>query len=382
MLYNVIKIVIKNKIKKYPMNQKKIILIIAIVIATAAAAASGLFFYFQNKKDASQAPNQIKEEAKKEEVKKEEAINPLRLDYAVNNFGPGGANAFSYYIESKKTCGDREAYLGLMKVQNNNDPSRSQYAKFSIYADNGQMAASQWNNESNMAFDDAAPFYNETSLPLAISEIFAYAGKNFSSNEYWEAKDPIVLKNVSTGRSTGSYSVIPLEEDNSGLVPCKKFKVVAKTTNMDGYFTACVARGIGGISLPIMVSFAFQGEQGPSWNLKSFTNEKSGIAWVPQCLKPVICNYVAEPSQAEKISCNSKKGNFENDFDSQGCIKEYKCLTEIEKANAEISKMQNPSCQINQNVLNKYLQCRKNNKPNFEQTGYNDQGCLTDINCR
>jgi hypothetical protein len=251
-----------------------------------------------------------------------------------------------------------------------------------MFADNGQMAVSQWNNESNLAFDDAAPFYNETNLPLAISEIFAYAGKNFSSSEYWEAKDPIVLKNVSTGRSTGSYSVIPLEEDSSGLVPCKNFKVVAKTTNMDGYFTACVAREIGGVSLPIVVSLAFQNEQGPGWKLKNFANEKSGIAWVPQCLKPVVCNYVAEPSQTEKISCGAKGGQFENNFDSQGCITEYKCLTELEMAAAAISRVQNPSCQVDQTVLNKYVQCRKNNKPNFGQTRYDDQGCLADINCR
>ncbi len=360
------------------MDQKKIVLIAAAIITIAAI--SGLFFYSQNKKNTSPAPSQIKE-IEKAEIK-EEAISPLRLDYTINNFGPGGANAFSYYIESKKTCGDREAYLGLMKVQNNNNPTQSQYAKFSIFSDNGQTAASQWNNETSLAFDDAIPFYNETNLPLMLNEIFVYAGKNFNSKEYWETKDPIVLKDVSTGKSTGSYSVIPLEEDNSGLVPCKKFKVIAKTTNMDGYFTACVAKEIGGISLPFIVSFAFQNEQGPSWSLKSFANEKSGIAWVSQCLKPVVCNYVAEPSQTEKITCISKGGQFENAIDGQGCIKEYKCLTEIEKANAEISKMQNPSCQINQTVLNKYLQCRKDNKPNFEQTGYDGQGCLTDINCR
>jgi hypothetical protein len=363
------------------MSQKKIILIVAVSIA-AIATALGLFFYFGNKKAASQTPNQTGEETKKEEVKKEEPIDPLRLDYTINNFGPGGASTISYYIESKKTCDSRAAYLGLMKVQNNNDQAQTQYAKFSMFADNGQMAVSQWNNESNMAFDDSAPFYNETNLPLAISEIFAYAGKNFNSDEYWETKDPIVLKNVTTGRTTGNYSVIPLEEDSSGLVPCKKFKVVAKTTNMDGYFTACVARKIGDISLPIMISFAFQGEQGPKWELKSFTNEKSGIAWVPQCLKPVACNYVVEPSQTEKNSCNAKGGQFENNFNDQGCITEYKCLTNLEIAEETISRVQNPSCQINQTVLNKYVQCRKNNKPNFEQTGYDEQGCLTDINGR
>jgi hypothetical protein len=364
------------------MDQKKIILITFAIIAMAAAAAAGLFFYSQNQKNASQTPTQTKEEPKKEEIKKEEAINPLRLNYTMNNSGPGGANTISYYIESKKTCGNREAYLGLTKIQNNNDPTRSQYAKFSVFTDNGQMAASQWNKETSLAFDDAVSYYNELDMPFLINDIFSYAGKNFNSNEYWETKDPIVLKDVSTGRSTGSYSIIPLEENSSSSIPCKNFKIIAKTTNTDGYFTACVAKKIGDVDLPTIVSFAFENEQGPSWRLESFTNEKSGIAWVPQCLTPVACNYVAEPSQAEKISCSAKGGNFESDSDEQGCIREYKCLTEIERAETEISKFQNPSCQINQNVLNKYLQCRKNNKPNLEQTGYDDKGCLTDINCR
>jgi len=364
------------------MDQKKIVLIAAAIIAIAATAATGLFFYSQNQKDTSQTPAQTKEEPKKEEVKKEGTVNPLRLNYTMSNSGPGGANTISYYIESKKICGDREAYLGVTKIQNNNNPSQPQYAKFSIFADNGQMAASQWNKETNLAFDDATSSYNELDLPFIINDIFSYAGKNFNSNEYWETKDPIVLKDVSTGRSTGSYSIIPLEENSSSSIPCKNFKIVAKTTNTDGYFTACVARKIGDVNLPIVVSFAFENEQGPSWKLESFANEKSGIAWVPQCLSPVVCNYVAEPSQTEKISCSSKGGNFESDSDEQGCIKEYKCLTEIEKANAAISRVQSPSCQINQAVLNKYLQCQKNNKPNFDQTGYDDKGCLTDITCR
>lgn len=354
------------------MKQKKITLIIVAVIGIAIVA--GLVFYFQGKRNTGETPGSTKE--------KEEVITPLRLDYTIKNFGPGGANTFSYYIEKKKSCDNREAYLGLIKIQSNDDNSQPQYAKFTIFADNGQTAVTSWSNETNMAFDDIAPFYNELNLPLMLNELFVYAGKNFNSNEYWETENPVLLKDVSTGRSMGDYSIIPLEEDSNGLVPCKKFKIVMKTTNTDGYFTACVARKIGDISLPFIVSFAFQNEQGPSWELKSFASEKSGIAWVPQCLKPVTCAYITEPSQAERIACSSGGGQIENDFDEQGCIKEYKCLAQLEIASLAISRVQNSGCQINQAVLNKYLQCRKNNMPNFDPVAYDNQGCLIDINCR
>ncbi|MFA5746579.1 MAG: hypothetical protein WC926_00680 [Candidatus Paceibacterota bacterium] len=363
------------------MDQKKITLTAAAIIAIAATAGAGFFFY---KNNASQTADQAGQNSEKGALV-EQPIIPLRLDYTINNFGPGGSNGsstLSYYVESKKTCGDREAYLGLMKVENGNDPSRSQYAKFSIFADNGQMAVSQWNNETSMAFDDAAAFYNEMDLPTVVSDIFSYSSKNFNSSEYWEAKEPIILKDVSTGRSIGNYSIIPLEEDNSKLVPCKKFKIIAKTSNMDGYFTACIAKEISGVSVPLVVSFAFENEQGPSWELKSFSNEKSGIAWVPQCLAPVSCEYVAEPSQNERTACNAKDGQYESVPDEKGCVKEYACKTYLEMANETISRFQNPNCQIDQTVLDKYLQCRKDNKPNFDPANYDDQGCLTDIDCR
>lgn len=360
------------------MNQKNIILIVVVIIAIAIIL--GLAFYFQGRK--KEGILGTEGTAGLNEEKKEETITPLRLDYTINNFGPGGANTLSYYIEKKKSCDNREAYLGLIKVQTNDKNSQPQYAKITIFTDNGEMAVTSWSNETNMAFDDITPFYNELDLPLMLNEIFVYAGKNFNSNEYWETENPILLKDVSTGRSKGNYSIIPLEEDNSGLVPCKKFKIVMKTTNVDGYFTACVARKIGDISLPFIVSFAFQNEQGPSWELKSFTSEKSGIAWVPQCLKPVTCAYVTEPSQTERIVCNSGGGQIENDFDEKGCIKAYKCMSQSDRAKEAISRVQNPTCQINQIVLNKYLQCLKNNIPNFDTTKYDNQGCLTDINCR
>jgi hypothetical protein len=364
------------------MKQKTMVL--SGVIVAALAISGGLFFYFQNKET---TPIPILQSETKNEAAKakpaEESITPLRLDYAISNFGPGQNNTISYYIENKTICDNRPAYLGLMEIQSNDKNSQTQYAKFTIYADNGQMAVSTWVNETGMAFDDAVSRYNDLDLPLMLNGLFAYAGKNFNDSEYRETTSPILLKNVSTGQSTGDYSIIPQENDNSGAIPCKKFKMVVKSTNTDGFFNACVAQKIGDINLPFVVSMAFENAQGPGWTLKSSSNEKSKVAWIPQCLVPITCENIAQPAQSERTACNLRNGQIETNFDQQGCITEYKCMTQAEIASATIARMQNPQCSVSQKVIDKYLQCRKNNMPNFDPAGYDQQGCLVDIvNCR
>lgn len=365
------------------MKQKTMVL--GGVVILVLAISGGLFFYFQNEKTIP-APILRQSEQKKEDAETkpaEESITPLRLDYAISNFGPGQSNTISYYIENKTTCDNRPAYLGLMEIRPNDKNSQTQYAKFTIYADNGQMAVSTWVNETGMAFDDAVSKYNDLDLPLTLNRLFAYAGKNFNDREYWETTSPILLKNVFTGQSTGDYSIIPQENDDTGAVPCKKFKMVVKSTDTDGFFNVCVARKIGDINLPFVVSMAFENAQGPGWTLKNFANEKSKIAWIPQCLAPVACENIIQPAQSERTACNLRGGQIETNFDQQGCVTEYKCMTQAEIAAATIARMQNPECLVSQKVLDKILQCRKNNLPNFDPAGYDNSGCLADIaNCR
>lgn len=360
------------------------VLVVAAVIALAIIA--GLIFYFLNNKPvAPVATVQEKSATKTEEPAKikEETITPLHLEYALKNFGPGNSNAISYYIENKTVCDGRDAYLGVAKFQTGGNNPQMQYAKFTIYTDNGQMAISTWVNETGMAFDDAISKYNDMNLPLMLSEIFTYAGKNLNSAEYWRTESPILLKGVYTGQSMGDYSIVPQENDNTGAVACKKFKIIVKSTNTDGYFNSCVAQKINDIDLPFTVSMAFENAQGPSWTLKSFDNEKSGIAWIPQCLLPVACKYIAAPPQSEKTACAANGGQIETNYDEQGCAAEYKCMTQTDRAAAAIKRMQNPECPVNQKVADKVLQCWKNNQPNFDPNGYDNAGCMINIaNCR
>lgn len=143
------------------MKQKIKILLSAIVAILVLVAISGLFVYYRNK-NTGQTPVPVQKEAEikasgTEIDQKEETITPLRLDYAINNFGPGGNGTMSYYIENKTTCDNRQAFLGLMKMQSNDKNLQPQYGKFSLFSDNGQIAVSQWNNETSLAFDDAKP---------------------------------------------------------------------------------------------------------------------------------------------------------------------------------------------------------------------------------
>lgn len=366
------------------MEQRGIALIVVALIVLAVLALGAGGYYFISKKGAAPEPASQQPSAQKTEgakVAEEKAITPLHLEYSIKNFGPTQNGTISYYFESTKQCNGRSAYLGLMKIGGMGNDFQTQYAKVTAYADNGQLAISQWKGENDLAFDDAKPTYNDLNIPLVMNEIFAYAGKNFNAPENWTGTEPILLKDVVTGRSKGNYSIVRQDENTSGVVPCTNFKIFAKASNMDGTVNVCVAKKIGEIKLPFVVSLSMPG-QGPSWELKSFSSERSGVAMIPQCLDMVSCAYVAEPQQAERSQCDNQKGRIASDFDDKGCILKYKCMAESDDAREAIGRVQPPSCGVNQAVLEKYLECRKNKMPNFDPSRYDNSGCLLDMNCR
>ncbi|MCX6742803.1 MAG: hypothetical protein NT116_01045 [Candidatus Parcubacteria bacterium] len=269
-------------------------------------------------------------------------------------------------------------------VDSGKENSPPGFAKITIFSDNGETAVSRFENEDKLAFDDMQSEYDQLNIYLTLNSIFAYAGKNFNSPDVWSATAPIILKNVDSGMSLTDYSVIRQEEQTTGVLPCQKFKIVAKGTNMNGTINFCVAKEINKIRLPFVVSFAFgnPGEGGPSWQLKSYSQEKSGVVFVPQCLEPVKCVYIKEPVQAERNSCAARGGQIEQQRTEQGCVTEYKCLTQEEIVSESMSRMQSPGCSINQAVKNKLLSCRKNNQPNFDISKYDENGCALSATCR
>ncbi len=325
-----------------------------------------------------------------------EVFEPLKLSYELKNFGPVGPNGklgITIYLEGKQQCAGRDAYVGVMKTDSDGQNSSqsdspqenySQWSKITVFADNGEIAVSRAENEDKLAFDDMQSEYDQLNISLTLNSIFAYAGKNFNSSDVWTSATPVILKNVDSGMSLTDYSVIRQEEQTTGVLPCQKFKIVAKGTSMEGTINACVAKEVNKIKLPFVVSMAFgdQGQGGPSWQLVSYSKERSGITYAPQCMEPVKCAYIKEPTQTERNVCNAKGGQIEQQRTEQGCVAEYKCLTQEEIINNRLSQMQRPGCLINEAIKNKLFGCRKNNQPNFDVTNYDESGCAASVACR
>ncbi len=360
----------------------KILILLAVILLAIAAAAG---FLWMSARKASPLPENMPLSVSNDgdetppAAPEPQTIAPLRLDYELKNFGPGQNITLSYFFEKKQTCARGAAYLGVAKLVSSDGRFNNQYAKLAAYEDSGELGLSTWTNEGSLAFDDAVPYFNEMNVPLFVSELFIAAGKNFNDEEYWRSGAPVILKDVVFGRSKGNYSIIYQGEDAAAAIPCTKFKIVGKTTNMDGYFNVCVAKKINEVNLPFMVYMEFENEQGPQWQLKNAAKEESGIAWTPQCLEAVKCPYVAEPASDDRSRC---AGQIEPKTDSSGCVEEYRCVSEIDRAKEAIARAQNPDCAIDQKLLEKYLACRKNNQPNYDPVKYGEDGCLRDINCR
>jgi hypothetical protein len=313
----------------------------------------------------------------------EEAFKPIELVYKVKNFGPGKEVTATFWLEEQKKCGSRDAYLGIVKLAGDGSGFQGAMAKITVFKDNGEMAVSRFvSREEEMAFDDLTSIYNDFPLPLMVNSIFAYAGENFNSHKIWNATSPMILKNVDNGMSMANYSIIRQTEDASGILPCQKFKLIVKGTNVDGYFVACAAKPTEELRLPLTVSFAFENEQGPSWALLSYANRKSGIDWFPQCLNAVRCKYVPRWSDAQRRGCETGAGEVQAVTDEKDCITAYRCFTQDELVEQSISRVQRPGCGIDPGVKSKLLACRKNDQMNYDTIEYDEGGCLLDIRCR
>jgi hypothetical protein len=308
-------------------------------------------------------------------------FKPLKLEYTAGNLGPLSGATATYWLDQRATCDGREAYQGIMKISSAQEEVEGMIAKITVYADNGEMATSNFDkDEEALVFDDAVSYLNEFNLLLTVNSLFAYAGDNFNTSSVWDTTTPVALSDVDSGTSVSDYSLIKQDETTVGDVSCQQFKIVAKGTNVDGYFTGCVSRELG-ISLPFIVSFAFENEQGPHWELTAHASESSGITYLPQCLEPIRCIYVAQPAEDVRTQCETSGGQQEQIRDEHGCTTEYRCVSGEEYATERIRQYQNPACDVNEAVKNELVQCQQDGKPNFDGL-YNEHGCIYDIECR
>ncbi|MCX6776292.1 MAG: hypothetical protein NT130_05595 [Candidatus Micrarchaeota archaeon] len=286
----------------------------------------------------------------------------------------------TYWLEDEKNCSARASVLGLLTMQGASIGGQP-YAKVTVYLDNGEIAVSNWQSESDLSFDTAKPQAMDIDFLLLMNYIFNSAGKNFMNDPIWNSTEPIILKEVNLFGSESNISIAKLSESTSGVVPCTEFNVAIKRTTSSEQLIACVARITDTNPLPYIVYLKPKGgEGGFSWNLESVEKAKSSIAKYPQCLSPVICPKVKTLTQEEWNACNQQGGSVESIRDSDNCITEYRCMSSEERAEMQIKGSQAPNCQVSQQLIDALAACWEQQKnANFDR---DNNGCITGLTCQ
>lgn len=311
-------------------------------------------------------------------------FTPLKLVYSLKNFGTDKDITATFWLDKKENCNGREAYLGLVKLTGDTLGEAGLTAKLTVYADNGEVSMSKFISRDNeLVFGDFIPQYNDLPILLPLNSIFAFAGQNFITSDVWNSSTPTLLNQVDSGVSLTDYAIIPDGEDINGILPCQKFKIVAKGTDMNGALSGCFAKEINGVKLPFTVSFAFEDmTNGPQWHLQSFTNESSGIGWQQQCLPTVTCARVQHLSDAEKSTCFGRGGTEEPVKDKYGCVQSYRCQSMEEAADKALAAQQREDCPVSAALRAQVIRCRAQNQNNFEIIKYNNSGCALELVCK
>ncbi|MEK6953570.1 MAG: hypothetical protein AABX01_01065 [Candidatus Micrarchaeota archaeon] len=311
-----------------------------------------------------------------------EAFQPLRLDYEFKQSGgsqggPSRNQYFTLWLNEKKDCGSRKAYLGVM--QSSEDRSMPEqntaWSKITIYEDDGTMATTNWAGKSDLAFDNAKSANMDFNFFLTLNDIFASAGKNFLTDEVWKSATPVILKNVKFGNNYANLSIMKGDEESGLTIPCTKFLLLEQgqgPSEMD----ACVAKITKKMPLPFTVSYKIANDF--DMELAKVSNEKSSVVYYPQCLEKVSCTPVAQPAQNEQDACRQKNGQFDPINDDRNCVTKYACRTDRDRIIADLR--QAASCGAPSDaIISKALQCRSSN---MGWNAQNDQnGCITSITC-
>ncbi|MFH1257968.1 MAG: hypothetical protein V1658_03455 [Candidatus Micrarchaeota archaeon] len=311
-----------------------------------------------------------------------EAFQPLKLEYEFKQSGgPQGGPVtnlfFTLWLNEKKDCGGRNAYLGVM--QSSEDKSMpgqsSAWSKVTVYEDDGSMAVTKGAPKSDLAFDNAKSVYMDFDFFLTLNDMFASVGRNFMTDDVWKSTTPIILKNVQFGNSFANLSIIKGDETGEFTIPCTKFTLLEQgqgPSEMD----ACIAKITKKVPLPFTVSYTVA--NGFDVKLTKVSNEKSSAVYYPQCFEKVTCTPVSQPPQSEQDACRLKGGQMDPIRDERNCVTKYACRNERDRILADLR--QAPNCGIPSDaIISKALECRSSN---MGWNAQNDQnGCITSITC-
>jgi len=309
-------------------------------------------------------------------------LQPIHLSYVFSSPGPQGQPQqkidVDYYFDESTTCKGRLALNGFMKASSEGQQGGTNYQKVTVYLDNGEAAYSDQLNESSMAFDNATPRAADFDPAFYLQTITATGGKQFLSDEIWNATKPVLFKDISAFGSTGDYSIIFTGNDTVADLDCRKFTISAKTSNMEGQTVVCIHL-LADLNFSFLTSGKFLGDNSISWTLSSLSREKPSLAYYPQCLEPVSCPSVTAPTQQDYDACNALGNTIEQQRNSQNCITAFKCITREEQARTSIGQNQRPGCAVKDEFVQEAANCwKQNGNVNYEQ---GQDGCIQKINC-
>jgi len=275
-----------------------------------------------------------------------EVFKPIKLVYLVKNTG-GNDVTVTLWLEKEKDCNGRKTLAGIENLKMIGDKGEGAWAKVTVYTDTGESGVSVTTSRSDMAFDDLKPWAQDLNIYLTINEMFANGGKNFVTDAVWNSTEPTLLKNVESISSFANYSIFRTGKTfTDKALPCVEFKLAEKSSaGYGGTYNLCVAEMSKDVPLPFVVAVGYDvkaGEGGPAWSLQSFSNEASGEVFVPQCLEPVKCKYVAVPANSGE--CTDAGGSMEAIKDDKGCPLRYECWTRDKIVLNELKHRQRPGC--------------------------------------
>lgn len=309
-------------------------------------------------------------------------FKPIHLSYLIANSGPQGQPQdvnMDYYLDQKATCGGRPALNGYMKAVQQGQQGAA-YMKVTVYLDTGEAAYSGRIGEADLAFDTAKPAMADFDVAFYLQTIAARGGKNLLSAEMWNATGPVLLKNIAVFGGVGDYSVSQYGTGSSGGKPCENFTAAIKASSMEGQISVCVQK-LDDIALSYSAMGGFPGESnGPSWQLTALSREKSPLAYYPQCLAPVACPSVNRATPDDYSQCGSQGKTLRVEHDASGCVTAFNCITYEEDAQKEIAGMQRPGCPVDNAMVTKIADCRKQQgNVNYQQN--QQSGCLESVDC-
>ncbi len=308
---------------------------------------------------------------------------PIHLNYQISvPNGPNGGTQqlnFDYYFTEKTDCNGRPALNGFVKMAEAAFPDRASYTKITAYLDSGEAVYSDRLGESDLAFDTAKPLMADFDPAFWPQTVIARGKKNLLSEEIWSGTKPVLLRNVAVFGGNGDYSVTAGPEGKVAGLDCKNITVSVKASTMDGQIITCIHKLTDPNFSFIASAYAFGGP-GFQWSIKSFSREAAPTAYYPQCLTPVSCPSVSKPTQQERDSCGAQGNSIESTKDDKGCVTEYACITNEERARRNIGGNQRPGCPVDEKLVKENADCWSK-QGNVDYQRNEQTGCITGITC-